>query len=88
MKKVILTAATLCALAFGASNALAQSPAVAMDCGTAITVFGNMMAHMPSDANRTKAMKELAMAKSAMAGHHMKQCMVHIGQVEQVFSGK
>ena len=88
MKKIMLAIATMGAVAFGASNALAQSPAVAMDCGTAITVFGNMMAHMPADANRAKGMKYLGMAKSAMAGHHMKQCMVHIGQIEQVFSGK
>lgn len=86
MKKYIIASAMGAAM-LAMSPAYADSPAVTMDCATAVRMFGNMMAHMPNDANRTKAMKELAMAKTAMNGHHMKACMLHIGQIENVFSG-
>ncbi len=86
MKKYIIATAMGAAM-LAVAPAHAQSRAVAMDCGTAVRMFSNMLAHMPHDANRTKAMKELAMAKTAMDGHHMNACMVHIGQIEQVFSG-
>ena len=86
MRKYIIACAFGAAM-FAMSPAYADSPAVAMDCGHAVRMFGRMLSHMPANARRAKAMKEMAMAKTAMEGHHMKACMVHIGQIEQVYSG-